>query len=271
MKYLQLMKPKIIMGNWITATAGFCLGGHFNWLVFAMMLLGLGAVIGAGCVSNNYIDREIDAKMARTKTRALVQKTISPTQALWFALALLAFGILLLTFFTNLTATLLALFGFLIYVGPYSLLKPKTTHATVIGSLAGAMPPIVGYAAAVGHLDQTALILFSLLILWQMPHFYALSILKIDDYAAASIPVLPLQKGLKATKVQMNLYCLGFAAMTFFPIGSTTYRIVAPIIAACWIYLAFKGFQTLDDKAWAKEMFRFSLLAITALSIAVCI
>lgn len=269
--YYLLTKPGIIMGNLITVVAGFALAskGSFNGKLFVVTLLGLGMVIASACVCNNYIDRFIDAKMERTKGRALAQGSISGKKALVFAMILGAVGSFILGKYANLMALTIALVGFAVYVGLYSLVKVHTRHATLIGSVAGAVPPVIGYCAAGSRLDTGALVLFSLLVLWQMPHFFSIAVYRLQDYAAASIPVLPLTRGMHVTKVQMVLYILAFtgAALLLVPLGYAgyTYLGIAATCSAVWLYLCLRGFKTADDVRWAKQMFRFSLVVITAL------
>ncbi len=206
--FLLLTKPGIIAGNALTAAAGFALGSShlFQPWLFLAALAGLSLIIGSACVLNNYIDRKADQKMERTKTRALAVGTISTRHALLFSLILGVSGTLILFFFVNLLSAAAALFGFIAYIGIYSFSKYHTVHGTLIGSLAGAVPPIVGYTAASNRFDLIAIIFFTMLVFWQMPHFYAIAIYRLKEYQAASIPVLPAKRGIQAAKIQMILY-----------------------------------------------------------------
>jgi len=275
--YYLLTKPGIIVGNLITTAAGFALAskGRFDPWLFLAMMAGLGSVIASACVFNNYIDRATDAMMARTKNRPLARGTIAPWKALLFAGCLGIAGLYLLARFANLLAAGVAAVGFLVYVVLYSLLKTRSTHATLVGSVSGAVPPVVGYAAAGGQIDAGAWILFAILILWQMPHFFAIALYRFDDYAAASIPVLPLVKGPLATKVQMFLYVAAFlaASLLLVPFGytGTSYFAAAALLGAAWLWLSFKGFKAENDRLWARSMFRLSLWVITGLCIAMSI
>lgn len=271
--YYLLTKPGIIMGNLITTAGGFAMASKGSidlWLFFAM-LLGLGPVIASACVFNNYIDRISDAKMARTKNRPLATGSIAPRKAIVFALLLGCFGIATLSLFTNYLAALIAATGFFVYVVLYSLWKSRSMHATLVGSISGAVPPVVGYCAVSGRLDAGALILFAILVLWQMPHFFAIAMYRLDDYAAASIPVLPIMKGNRATKIQILLYIIAFAISTLLliPFGYTgsAYAISAIVLSAAWLWLSVKGFTASDDRVWARNMFRLSLVIITTLCV----
>lgn len=271
--YLMLTKPGIIFGNAVTAIGGFALASrsHFDVPLFFAMLEGLCLIVAAGCVFNNYIDREKDEKMARTKNRALAKGLISPRNALLFGIALGLFGAYLLASFTNLATVSAALLGLLVYVFWYSFAKYRTVHGTLIGSIAGAIPPVVGYCAVTGRLDAAAVILFAIIVLWQMPHFYAIAIYRMQDYAAASIPVLPIVKGLRATKVQMILYIIAFitasAMLTALGYTGNGFLIVASLLGAAWLWLGIKGFKCASDKMWARKMFIFSLVVVMVQSI----
>ena len=264
--YYRLAKPGIIYGNDINATAGFFLASPaaVNWGRLLAMLAGLSLIIGSACVFNNYIDRELDKKMARTKNRALAAGKVATNEALAYATALLLIGSTVLGVFTNTLALALALLGFVIYVFAYSPAKPRTYWATIIGSFAGAMPPVVGYTAVTGRIDWAALLLFLILIFWQMPHFYSIAIYRAKDYRSAGVPVLPQIKGVRAAKVQMAGYITAFTAASLLltTLGYTGYVYALVVAAICfgWLRLALIGFNSKDNIAWARQMFKFSLL-----------
>lgn len=271
--YYLLTKPGIIMGNLITTAAGFALAsrGDFNWILFLEVCFGLGLVIGSACVFNNFIDREIDKKMARTQNRALAKGLISTKKALLFASFLGMGGLFSLWMMTNLLAVSIAALGFFIYVALYSLWKTRTSYATAVGSISGALPPVIGYCAVSNQLDAGALLLFLILVLWQMPHFFAIAMYRFDDYSAASIPILPVKKGNHATKIRMLLYVIAFAISTVllmvFGFTGYFYLIIACAASLAWLRLSIQGFKAENDRLWARQMFRLSLVIITALSI----
>jgi len=275
--YFSLIKPRIILGNLITAAAGFAWAskGHFDLALFFLLLLGLSFVIGSAAAINNWVDKEIDAKMERTKKRPLVTGKILPKHAFFFASFLGFFGFLILALFTNKIATLFALCGHLVYIAMYTPLKHRMSHATLVGSIAGAMPPIVGYTAVSGTMNLEALSLFLLLALWQMPHFYSLALYRCEEYRAASIPVLPVIRGNATTKLHTFSYVILFGGVSFLPsfLGNTgtLYWVVALSVSALWLYLSSKGFWTKDDAKWGKMMFRFSLVAILSLMLALSV
>ena len=270
--YIEVTKPGIILGNAITATAGYALAvrTHFDIFLYTAMLIGLSLVIAAGCVLNNYIDRNADIQMVRTKNRPLVRKVISPQQALAYSILLLLLGTAILMSFTNLLTTGITLFGFVAYVLVYSFVKYLTVHATFIGTFAGAVPPVVGYCAMSGELNQGAWLVFLFLITWQMPHFFAISIYRLHEYKKASIPVHPLIRGVLSTKIQMLLYIFAFTYVCTLLVSArlvnTVFLICAMILASGWVFLSLRGFVAKSDTKWAYTMFKYSLWVITILS-----
>lgn len=266
--YYLLTKPGIIMGNSITMLSGFALGsrGAFDPLLFLFTLLGLSLVIGSACAFNNYIDKVADQKMKRTEHRPLARGLISGKSACIFAAFLGVLGIAILAFLVNLLAALMAWVGFFTYVAIYSFLKYRSVHATLIGSISGAMPPVVGYVATSATLDMGSFILFAMLVTWQMPHFFAIAIYRMQDYSAALIPVLPVKKGIVQTKWQMALYTAAFVLvgqlLFYFGYVSFFYSLIAAFLGGLWLILCFLGFKAHNDTLWARQMFIVSLVVM---------
>ena len=271
--YFLLTKPGIILGNAITASGGFFLAsqGRVDFELFFATLLGLSLVMASACVFNNYIDRKMDKKMKRTQNRILARGLLPLRKVIIFATGLFVFGAFLLAFWTPFLAFMTALLGFFVYVIIYSFLKYQSVHATLVGSISGAVPPVVGYLSANFSFDAGAFILFIMMTTWQMPHFFSIAMYRIKDYAAASIPVLPLKKGSYTTKVQMFIYILAFMNASFMLtiLGYTKYPylVTMALLSLIWLWLCFKGFTCDDDKAWARQMFRFSLVVVTTFSL----
>lgn len=267
----MLTKPGIIIGNLVTTAAGFALAskGHFDIWLFMITMLGLGLVIASAGVFNNYIDRAMDAKMERTKDRPLVTGAISNSNALIFATLLGFAGMYVLFQFTNLLTVFVALLGFFVYLVLYAFLKYHSFYGTIVGSIAGAVPPVVGYCAVSNHFDMGAFILFIILVLWQMPHFFAIAMYRYQDYAAASIPVLPITKGLYITKIHMVLYIIAFTittlALTVLGYTGDIYFIVAGLLGLTWLGLCMSGFNITNEILWARKMFVYSLVVIMTL------
>ena len=269
----QLTKPGIIYGNAITVLAGFFLASrwHIHPKLLLAMLVGLSLIIASGCVFNNFLDVEIDSKMERTRSRALVTGKIDGRVALIFGALLGGAGVCLLKYHVNMLALYVALTGWVVYVLVYTLIKPHTVHATIVGSIAGAVPPVVGYTAVTNRLDVTAILLFLMLVLWQMPHFYAIAIYRLQDYTAAGIPVLPAKFGPFFTKVNILLYILGFilvcSLFTALRVTGYVFLGAALLLGFAWFYRGVKGLGMSDDRVWARSMFLFSLIVLTSLSV----
>ena len=276
--YYEITKPGIIYGNLFVAVGAFLLGAvwHINLQHLVGMMIGLSAIIGAGGVLNNYFDRDIDAVMDRTKRRASVTGLISPTQMLVYGVALTLLGSSILYYLVNLNAMAAALFGLAVYLGPYTLIaKRGSVSGTVIGSFSGAMPPVVGYVAATGQFDATALVVFCILFFWQMPHAYAIALYRFDDYKAANVPVLPVARGIRQTKLYILGYVLlfGLSAVALATIGAAGlgYEIIATLASLMWLALAVRGFFTSDWKHWGRQMFLMSLIILMLLFLVMAI
>lgn len=267
--YYYLTKPGIIRGNLLTATAGFLLAAKHHVPVGRgiVMLLGLGLIIAAACVSNNILDRGIDKKMARTAKRALVSGAISVPAAGVFAGSLLGAGSLLLGFGTNLLSLVAALVGYVAYVAVYGYFKRRSTHSTAVGSISGAIPPVVGYVAISNHLDAAAVMLFIILVCWQMPHFFAIALYRLKDYDAAGLPVLPVKKGARTTKLQslgyIIVYLFASLALSLFGYTGIVYAVTITVIGLVWFTIALRGFHDPDSAQWGRSVFLCSLLVIT--------
>ncbi|MFI0487868.1 MAG: heme o synthase [Yersinia sp. (in: enterobacteria)] len=273
-QYLQVTKPGIIFGNLISVVGGFLLAskGVIDCPLFLATLIGVSLVVASGCVFNNYIDRDIDSIMERTKNRVLVKGLIDPKVSLIYASVLGIAGMLLLYVAANPLAMWLAVIGFVIYVGVYSLyMKRKSVYGTLIGSLSGAAPPVIGYCAVTGQLDMGALILLLIFSLWQMPHSYAIAIFRFKDYQAANIPVLPVIKGISVTKNHITLYIIAFMVatlmLTLSGYAGYKYLMVAAAVSVWWLGMALRGYKATNDSVWAKKLFVFSIIAITSLSV----
>ncbi|MEC5317991.1 heme o synthase [Brenneria populi subsp. brevivirga] len=274
-KYLQVTKPGIIFGNLISVIGGFLLAaqGRIDYPLFLSTLFGVSLVVASGCVFNNVIDRDIDKKMERTKNRVLVKGLISLKVTLVYASLLGIAGFALLYIAANPLAMWLAVMGFVVYVGVYSLyMKRHSVYGTLIGSLSGAAPPVIGYCAVSNQFDAGALILLLIFSLWQMPHSYAIAIFRFKDYQAANIPVLPVVKGISVAKNHITLYILAFMIATLMlSLGGYAgykYLAVAAAVSVWWLGMALSGYKNAnDDRVWAKKLFIFSIVAITSLSV----
>ena len=273
--YLQVTKPGIIMGNLISVVGGFLLAskGSIDYALFVFTLLGVSLVVASGCAFNNLIDRDIDPKMERTKNRVLVKGLVSPNITAVLATVLGVLGFVVLYFGANPLAMWLSIMGFVVYVGIYSLyMKRHSVYGTLIGSLSGAAPPVIGYCAVSHEFDAGALILLAIFSLWQMPHSYAIAIFRFKDYQAANIPVLPVVKGIAVAKHHITMYIIAFMFATLMlSIGGYAgykYLVVAAAVSVWWLCMALSGYKSENnDRIWARKLFVFSIVAIFALSV----
>ncbi|PIT14652.1 heme o synthase [Snodgrassella alvi] len=273
--YLQVTKPGIIVGNLISVVGGFLLAskGSINGYLLILTLLGVSLVVASGCAFNNLIDRDIDPKMERTKNRVLARGLASARVTFALATVLGIAGFVVLYFGANPLAMWLSVMGFVVYVGIYSLyMKRHSVYGTLIGSLSGAAPPVIGYCAVSNNFDAGALILLAIFSLWQMPHSYAIAIYRFKDYQAANIPVLPVVKGIAVAKHHITFYIIAFMFATLMlSIGGYAgykYLVVAAAVSMWWLCMALSGYKAQNnDRIWARKLFVFSIIAITTLSI----
>jgi heme o synthase len=272
--YYRLTKPGIIYGNLLTAIGGFMLAsrGHVDPMLLVATILGTGLVIASACVFNNIQDQDIDAKMRRTSKRAIVVGDISEEAAWTYGAALGLLGGFILLKMTNNPTFLIGLLGWVSYVLLYTPAKKRTVHATLIGSIPGATSIAAGYTAANGMPDIGAVLLFAIMFLWQMPHFYAISMFRRDEYAAAGIPVLAVVSGMKAAKQHIVLYMFLFAvaaaALALYGYASFTYFVIMLCVSAWWLWKAARGFRKVtDDVRWSRSIFGGSLLVLLIMSI----
>jgi protoheme IX farnesyltransferase len=272
--YVLAAKPGIVAGNLISAAAGFLLAskGRVDGAALPATLMGISLAVASGCVFNNCVDRNLDRQMSRTRDRALAAGRISLPMGLAYAALLGLAGLALLWAAANLLAVSLVVAGLIIYVGVYSLyLKRHSVYAVLVGSLAGAAPPLAGYGAVTGRFDLGAVILLAVFCLWQIPHFYAIAVLRLDDYRAAALPVLPVKAGTAAAQRQMVGYIAAFMAATLMLTagGYTGYRTlaVAAGLGLAWLFMAWRGCTPKGERLWARQLFIFSLLTIVMLSL----
>lgn len=268
------MKPGIIYGNLITVTAGFVIGSSLgiNYILLVETLLGISLIIGGGCVLNNIIDRDIDALMERTKGRVMVKGLVPVIHAYVFAAILGSLGAWVLGYFTNPIALATALFGLFAYIFIYSLWsKRSTVYGTLLGSISGAVPIVVGYVAARGQLDLAAIIVFFILVSWQMPHSYAIALFRMSDYKNAHIPVLPIASGTKVTKVHMLgyiiIFCITLTSLYYFGYAGEFYLFTMLPVALLWATVALIGFWRHDNARFGKAMFALSIVIILLFSV----
>ncbi len=221
--YIALTKPRIISLLLVTTVATMIVAAPDALALSTVLWTMVGGYLAAGGAGaiNHYLDRDRDARMARTRGRPLVSGRIAPLHGLWFGIVLGALAFVQLAITVNVLAATLALAGLLGYVFVYTIwLKPLTPQNIVIGGAAGAVPPLVGWAAATGGLTLEALYPFGIVFLWTPPHFWALSLLIKDDYAKTGVPMLPVVKGEAATRRQIVVYTVILVAFTIAPFAT---------------------------------------------------
>ncbi|MDM5225054.1 heme o synthase [Cytobacillus sp. NJ13] len=268
------VKTGIIKSNLIPMFAGLTLALYtydFGLLEklpeILLAFIGSSLVMGAAGAFNNLYDRDIDSIMKRTQSRPTVTGEIKPKQVLWLGAFMSVFGILALAFTTPL-AGFLGFLGLFFYVVPYTMWsKRRTIYNTEIGSISGAMPPLIGWAAIHPDITHPAILgLFIITVIWQMPHFYAIAIRKHDEYKAANVPMLPVVKGVRRTYIQTNIYLIILIGISFL-LGSlsTGLMLVALLLGIAWLALSVYGYKRMDPEKWAKSLFIFSLVHMTVL------
>ena len=273
--YLTLTKPKVqSLLLFTTVTTMYVAGDPSIKLVFLTCLGGALSAGGAGAI-NHVVDRDIDRTMARTAERPVASGRISPAAGLAFGVLLGCASFALLALAVNPLAAVLSLSGLLGYVCVYTLwLKRTTPQNIVIGGAAGAVPPLVAWAAVTGGLDGTALYLFATVFFWTPPHFWALSLLMKDEYAKAGIPMLPVVRGEAETRRQILLYTILLYAVTQLPFCAggfgIPYLVASMTLGAGFIYCAISLLRT-ADRRWALRTYLYSLAYLAVLFFAMAV
>jgi protoheme IX farnesyltransferase len=275
--FLMLTKPVVVALLLVTTFAGMVVGGE-SWpslkLVFWTLLGGALAAGGSGAI-NQYIDRFDDEKMQRTARRPIPSGRLTPGEGLAFGVAAALISFYLMVVFVNFLAALLTLAGIIYYVLLYSLLlKKATVQNIVIGGGAGAIPPLVGWAAVTGSLNVPSLFLFAVVFMWTPPHFWALALVRRNDYARAGVPMLPVVRGERETRWQIFLYTTELVALTLvlplFGLGGAIYLISAAVLGGGLLFTAWKVWHGEGNKiAW--KMYRHSSMYLAFLFLALMV
>ena len=275
--FLALTKPIIVALLLMTTLSGLVAGGK-AWPSFPLAfwtLFGGALAAGGSSALNQYIDRDLDKHMQRTAKRPLASERMTPAEGLAFGLALCIISFYVLAGYVNLLAAFLSLAGIFYYVILYSiLLKKATVQNIVIGGGAGAIPPLVGWAAATGRLDIPALFLFAIVFMWTPPHFWALAIVRSKDYARAGVPMLPVVRGEKETRWQIFVYTLELVGLTLimpiFKMTGSVFLVSALVLGVGLIYAAWRVWIKGGNKvAW--QMYRWSSMYLAFIFLALMI
>lgn len=272
----SLIKPEITLANLMAATSGLWVGAHGKpdmWSA-GFTLLGSALVVGGGAALNNFVDRDIDDKMERTRDRPIVTGRLQPRVALWLGISLALSGLVILLVLVNLTAAACGFAGLVVYSYIYTVwLKRTTPLNTVLGGVSGALPPLIGYAGGSGgHLDWAAWSLFLIFFLWQPPHFLPLAMKRVEEYRAAGIPMLPVVRGFAVTKRHILIYASLLLPVSLLPyvfhVENLVYLATSLVLSIVFLGKALQGLSAKDDVMWAKGMFSYSLLYLTTLCVA---
>lgn len=275
--YIELCKARVVLLMLLTSMVGMALvpAGYFSWFVFVIGNIGIALVASGAAVVNHIVDRHIDCLMRRTENRPIVQGKISTMHAIIFSAILSALGIFLLIRYVNLLTAILTFCSLIGYAGIYTFyLKHATSQNIVIGGLAGAMPPLLGYVAMTNFVDLNAILLVLIIFVWTPPHFWALAIYRVEEYAKAKVPMLPVTHGIAYTKLNILIYTIILFAVTLLPffthLCGWVYLISAVILNARFIQWGVRLYRT-DDPAVGFKMFRYSIVYLMLLFVAMVV
>ncbi len=270
-QFLALTKPRVVSLIVFTAVIGMFLASPGIPPAHAVLFgtVGIALVAGAAAAINCLVEQKIDAVMRRTRGRPLPRGELTSLQTLVFACVVGTLGLWILFRFVNPLTMGLTLATFVGYAGVYTvLLKPATPQNIVIGGAAGAMPPILGWAAVTNDVAPEALLLFLIIFIWTPPHFWSLALYRRDDYARARLPMLPVTHGPRYTQLQIVLYTLVLFAVSLLPyvvrMSGVPYLVAAMALGAAFVHRALKLYRAYSD-ALARATFRFSILYLAAL------
>ena len=264
--YVELSKPRLNLLVVLTAAAGFYLamGRDIRWLALLNTVLGTAMVAGGASAMNQIYERKTDLVMSRTRMRPLPDGRVTPVEAGVFALMMSVGGLLVLAVGTNALAAMVSLATLVTYVGIYTPLKPRTSFATVIGAVPGALPPMIGWAAATDTLSREAWLLFAIVFLWQMPHFLAIAWMLRDDYRRAGFPMLPvIEPDGRSTARQVAAYAAALVPVSLVPTAMqlTTPGYVYGALALSLSFLAVSlRFALARTDAHARSLFFASII-----------
>ncbi len=266
---VSLAKPRITLMVLITTAGGLSLAGGIEPLKAVLTLLGTALVVGSANTLNCWLERDIDRYMARTRGRPLPAGRLDPTIALIFGGVLACISIPMLTLGVNALTGALAAIALVSYVAVYTPMKQWSPAALLVGSVPGALPPLIGWTAVTGRLDWAGIALFGVLFFWQLPHFIAIAIFRQDEYTRAGIKVLPAVRGLRVAKVHALVHSvlLLLVSLLLVPlqVAGTLYLLVAGALGLAMVVLAIKGLHAGAGVKWARQLFAASLVYLPVL------
>ncbi|SHF34525.1 protoheme IX farnesyltransferase [Microbulbifer donghaiensis] len=269
--YYELTKPRVVMLMILTSVIGMLLAvpGMVPLDILLLGNLGIALCAGSAAAVNHLVDRHIDIKMARTSNRPIARGRVEPQKALLFALLLGSIGMAILLVFVNALTAWLTLFSLLGYAVVYTMfLKRATPQNIVIGGLAGAAPPLLGWTAVTGDLHGHGLLLVLIIFAWTPPHFWALAVHRREDYARADIPMLPVTHGVAYTKLHILLYTFVLFAVSLLPFATAMlgwlYLLGAVVLGLGFVYWAVEMLRDKNPNA-GMETFKYSIIYLMAL------
>lgn len=270
--FVELTKPGILTFALLTAAGGVSLApGLAGPSVWIPLLIGTGLLVASANTLNMYLEREVDCLMARTRNRPLPAGRMEPAQALFFGIALSLVAVPILSFGVNPLTGFLGVIALVSYVMLYTPLKQRSTIATLVGSVPGAMPPLLGWTAVTGRLDIGGLLVFGILFLWQIPHFHAIALFRRKEYARAGLKTLPGERGASATRQTILFYLLAQVQLSIllYPIGvaGVWYLATAIVLGGAYLAYAIAGFRS-GGPRWARNLFLISIAYLPLLFIA---
>ncbi|GJM06651.1 MAG: protoheme IX farnesyltransferase [marine bacterium B5-7] len=263
--YLELTKPKVVLLMLLTSLVGMCMASEYGLHLSAVLLGTIGIAFGAGgaAVLNHVADQHLDKLMRRTENRPVATGKVSTVQSLLFAGVLIALSMWILFQWVNAVTAILTFFSLIVYAVIYTLyLKHTTPQNIVIGGIAGAIPPLLGWTAIAGGIDPHALLLVLIIFVWTPPHFWALAIHRYEDYKSAKVPMLPNTHGIPYTKLHILLYTLLLVAVTILPystgMSGTLYFAGVMLLNARFLYWVIKLYRFSEPNT-AIKTFRYSI------------
>lgn len=269
--YISIAKPGIVGLTLVAALTGIFFGNHGvlpDWTVIFWTFLTLGLATAGSCMLNNVYDRDIDRVMKRTSSRAMAQDELPVNKVLPVALVLSIGSLALMAYTVNPLTALVTAVGVVGYVGVYTMLMKRTTPwANQFGGIAGAVPPMVGYAAVTNELGAAAWILFAIMVVWQQPHALSLAMKYREDYARANVPVIPVAHGVYATKVRILVYTLALLPVAtlpyFYGMSGEIFLILSVLLSALFCFMAYRFLRS--DKDCDMRVFAYSIVYLIAL------
>lgn len=269
--YAELCKPRVVALMLLTALVGMYLSvpAAVPFSTVFCSLIGIGLCASSAATINHVVDKRIDDVMARTQQRPVARGRIAVSHALWFALVLGVLGLAVLVFWVNLLTAMLTLITLMGYAFVYTgYLKRATPQNIVIGGLAGAAPPLLGWTSVTNHLDPYALLLVLIIFTWTPPHFWALAIYRFEDYRRAEIPMLPVTHGIRYTKLQVVLYTILLWIVSLLPflvgMSGWLYALGATLLGLRFLLWSITLLRS-DDAVMAMRTFRFSIVYLMVL------